>query len=163
MTLVDIFTAAILSLAPNLSSETAVRYATDVENAVDADVELGAALIVTAHTESGFRAEIENCSCPRPGECDADRKGKPRALGIFQLHYYWWEGYSPEEICGSNTLATLLAAHELRIHRATTRSWHRALRRHVGYGIDPKDPRVVNRPKNFDRVLANMRRSMALN
>jgi len=26
--------------------------------------------------------------------------------------------------------------------------------------IDPKDPRVVNRPKNYDRLLANARRAL---
>lgn len=163
MTLVELFAAAILTLAPKLPAETATRYATDIENAVDADLELGIALVVTMGTEVRERhEEVERCIC-RPWECDRGTDGKPRALGLFQLHYYWWEGFSREEICASNTLSTILAAKEMRIHRASTRSWHRALRRHVGYGIDPKDRRVANRPRDFDRLLANARRSIALN
>jgi hypothetical protein len=163
MTLVELFTTAILTLAPNMQQETATRYATDVENAVDTDIELGIALVVTMNAEATARPEdIERCVY-KPWEGDRDARGKPRALGLYQLHFYWWEGHSAEEICASNTLATILAAREMRIHRAATRgNMHRALRRHVGYNIDPKDRRVINRPKNYDRLLANARKAMAL-
>jgi hypothetical protein len=164
MTLVEIFATAILTLAPSMQVDTATRYATDIENAVDADLELGMALVVTMNAEATARPEdIEHCIY-KAWEGDRDAKGKPRALGLYQLHYYWWDGHSRDEICASNTLATTLAAKEMRNHIGVTRgNWHRALRRHVGYDIDPKDPRVINRPKNFDRVLANARRDLALN
>jgi hypothetical protein len=164
MTLVELFTTAIITLSPNLPGETATRYATDIEAAVDADLELGMALIVTMGTEVRERhEEVERCIC-RPWECDRGTDGKPRALGIYQLHFYWWDGHSREEICASHPLQARLVAKEMRSHIGVTRgNWARALRRHVGYNVDPKDPRVVDRPKNFYRVLANARRSLAIN
>jgi hypothetical protein len=160
--MVELFTAAILTLAPNMQNETATRYATDIENAVDAELELGLALVVTMNAEATARPEeIEHCIY-KPWEGDRDAKGKPRALGLYQLHYYWWNGYSPDEICASHTLQSILAAKEMRNHLGVTRgNMHRALRRHVGYNIDPKDRRVVNRPKNYDRLLANAKQAQA--
>jgi hypothetical protein len=161
MTLVELFTAAILTLAPSMQPATATRYATDIENAVDAELELGMALVVTMNAEAKARPEeIERCIY-KPWEGDRDARGKPRALGLYQLHHYWWDGFSPEEICGSHTLQAILAAKEMRHHLTMTRgNMHRALRRHVGIGIDPKDPRVVNRPRNYDRVVANARKAL---
>lgn len=162
MTLVELFTAAMLALSPGMRPETATRYATDIETAVDAEMALGMALIVTMHAEAKARPEdIERCIC-RPWECDRGTDGRPRALGLYQLHFYWWDGFSREEICASHALQSKLAAKEMRHHLAMTRgNWHRALRRHVGIGIDPRDPRVVDRPKNFDRVMANARKALA--
>lgn len=164
MTLVELFTTAMLTLSPGMQPETATRYATDIEAATDADLELGMALVVTMHAEARRAPEeIEHCVY-KPWEGDRDAKGKPRALGLYQLHSYWWDGHTRDEICGSHALQSKLAAKEMRHHLMMTGgNYARALRRHVGIGIDPKDPRVVNRPPNFYRVLANARRSLALN
>lgn len=161
MTFSALFTTAILSLAPSLPVETAERYAGDIAVAVGDDLELGIALVVTANAESDFRATIERCDCER-WECDSDKHGNPRALSLYQLQFYWWDKHDPEEICASNTLASALAAREFRIHRAIVGgSMEKALRRHVGGLVDPNDRRVIDRPKNFLRLLAAARKAQA--
>jgi len=161
MTLSALFTSAILSLAPSLPPETATRYASDIALAVGDDLELGLMLVVTAKAEADFREDIERCNCKR-WECDADKNGNPLALSLFQLHFYWWDGHEPEEICASNTLATALAAREFRIHRTMVGGdTLKALRRHVGHLVDPNDRRVIERPKNFLRLMAAARKALA--
>lgn len=155
MGLSTFLTTAMLTIWPRMSPDTATRYANDIEIAVEADVKLAVALLVTMHAEANVRPEdIEHCIC-KPWECDRGPDGKPRALGLFQLQFYWWDNHSPEEICASNELSTQLAAKEMRFHLAMTQgNMHRALRRHVGWGVDPHDPRVATRPKEYDRLLA---------
>jgi len=151
--------AAILTLAPALPAATAERYAADIALAAGDDLEIAVALVVTAAAESDFRETIERCACKR-WECDPDKNGKPRAYGLFQLQFYWWDGHSPDEICASNTLSTDLAGRELRIHRAMVGgSMRKAIRRHVGR-LPATDRRVKDRPKNYDRLYANARKAL---
>jgi hypothetical protein len=102
---------AILALAPAIPLETADRYTSDIVAAADGDMEMAAALVVTAEGESHFRAGIERCE-RRSWECDRGPDGKIRALGLFQLQYYWWGKHDPKQICADNALAAMLTARE---------------------------------------------------
>src|SRR5688500_9048113 len=121
---------AILTLAPALPPETAERYASDIAVAADGDVDMAAALVATAEGESHFRSNVERCEC-KAWECDRGDDGKIRALGLFQLHHYWWAKHTPEQICGDNGLAAVLTAKEL-YYLQKRFGWARALRYHIG-------------------------------
>jgi hypothetical protein len=145
--------AAILTLAPALPSETAQRYANDIALAAEGDLEMAAALVATAEAESHFRAAIERCEC-QAWECDRGENGKVRALGIFQIQYYWWAKHDAEEICGDNSLAAILAAKELS-YLQKRYGWIRALRYHVGGKAT--DEQVLPRIRRFEQLTRDWR------
>jgi hypothetical protein len=146
---------AILALAPALSPETADRYANDIALAAAGDMEMAAALIVTAEGESHFRSVIERCEC-QAWECDRGQDGKIRALGLFQLQYYWWGKHEAKEICADNTLAASLTGKELSYLQKRF-GWERALRYHVGGSAT--DERVRPRLQRFEQILREWRKS----
>lgn len=161
MTLFDFILAAIVSLSgPNLPAETAARYATDIVNASEGDVELAVGLVATGDEEGlHFSPRIERCEC-KGKECDADPKsGKPRAYGMFQLHRYWLKGHSPKEVCESNKLSTQLAADALVFLRKTRGSIRTAVR--MFNGAPANDVRIVRRWRVFDRLWADRRKMAA--
>lgn len=130
--------AAILTLAPSLQRETAQRYANDIALAADGDVELAYALVATQHVESSWRADIETCAVTGDGGA---------AVTAYQLHRHWWAGYSREEVCASNALATSLAASALIVLEHRTGGMIGAMRAFVG--CRPGDPRSVKRIKAY--------------
>jgi hypothetical protein len=144
---------AIFALAPALSLETAERYTNDIVVAADGDIEMAAALVVTAEGESHFRAVIERCEC-QAWECDRGADGKIRALGLFQIQYYWWGKHDPKEICADNTLAAVLAAREL-TYLQKRFGWERALRYHIGGSAT--DEQVRPRLLRFEQLLREWR------
>jgi hypothetical protein len=139
---------AILALAPALPRETAERYANDIAVAAAGDLEMAAALVATAEGESHFRSAIERCECQQ-WECDRGEDGKIRALGLFQLQYYWWAKHEPEEICSDNTLAAVLTAKQLS-YLQKRYGWARALRYHIGNATDEQ---VKPRLRRFEQLL----------
>jgi hypothetical protein len=144
---------AILALAPALPSETADRYADDIAIAADGDIEMAAALVVTAEGESHFRAAIERCEC-RAWECDRAADGKIRALGLFQLQYYWWGKHDAKEICADNALAAMLTAKEFTyLHKRF--GWARALRYHIGGSAT--DEQLRPRLRRFEQLVRDWR------
>jgi hypothetical protein len=144
---------AIFALAPVLSLETAERYANDIVVAAEGDLEMAAALVATAEGESHFRAVIERCEC-QAWECDRGTDGKIRALGLFQIQYYWWGKHDPKEICADNTLAAVLAAREL-TYLQKRFGWERALRYHIGGSAT--DEQVRPRLLRFEQLLREWR------
>jgi hypothetical protein len=144
---------AIFALAPVLSLETAERYANDIVLAAEGDLEMAAALVATAEGESHFRAVIERCEC-QAWECDRGTDGKIRALGLFQIQYYWWGKHDPKEICADNTLAAVLAAREL-TYLQKRFGWERALRYHIGGSAT--DEQVRPRLLRFEQLLREWR------
>jgi hypothetical protein len=130
--------AAILTLAPALPAPTAQRYADDITLAADGDLDLGYALVSTQHVESSWRADIETCAVTGDGGA---------AVTAFQLHRWWWAGYSQTELCASNRLATSLAASALIVLEHRTGGLIGALRAYVG--CKPGDPRSVKRIKAY--------------
>ncbi|HMI86235.1 MAG TPA: hypothetical protein VK550_19210 [Polyangiaceae bacterium] len=140
--------AAILALAPSLAPETAERYASDIAIAADGDLEMAAALVATAEAESNFRAAIEQCECQQ-WECDRGADRKIRALGLFQLQYYWWSNHEPAEICGDSALAAILTAKELG-YLQKRYGWVRALRYHIGGKAT--DEQVRPRIRRFEQL-----------
>jgi hypothetical protein len=139
---------AILSLAPSLPPETAEKYANDIALAAGGDLEMAAALIATAEGESHFRPAVERCECQQ-WECDRGEDGQIRALGLFQIQYYWWGNHEPEEICGDNALAAMLTAKEL-YYLQKRYGWIRALRYHVG--AKATDEQVRPRLRRFEQL-----------
>jgi hypothetical protein len=139
---------AILGLAPYLPQETAERYANDIALAADGDLDMAAALVATAEGESHFRVAIERCECQR-WECDRGEDGKIRALGLFQLQFYWWDKHTPEEICADNALAAVLVAKELSYLQKRF-GWIRALRYHIGNKAT--DEQVNPRIRRFEQL-----------
>lgn len=84
--------------------------------------EAAAAALVTVawHESDRFSAAMMDCSaCPLGGpRCD---RGK--SISIYQLHTgVSWMGYSREDICSDNLLATKLSLHWLSYHGRRTRS-----------------------------------------
>jgi len=144
---------AIFALAPFLSPETAERYANDIAMAAAGDVEMAAALVATAEGESHFRSVIERCEC-QSWECDRGDDGKIRALGLFQIQYYWWAKHDPKEICSDNTLAAVLAAKELGYLQKRF-GWARALRYHIGGSAT--DEQVRPRLLRFEQLIREWR------
>ena len=144
---------AIFALAPALSLETADRYADDIVMAADGDLEMAAALVATAEGESHFRAVIERCEC-QAWECDRGADGKIRALGLFQIQYYWWGKHDAKEICADNTLAAVLTAREL-TYLQKRFGWERALRYHIGGSAT--DEQVRPRLLRFEQLLREWR------
>jgi hypothetical protein len=142
--------AAILTLAPALPQETAERYANDIAVAAAGDLEMAAALVATAEGESHFRSTIERCEC-QSWECDRGEDGKVRALGLFQLQYYWWANHDAEEICGHNDLAAILTAKEL-YYLQKRYGWARALRYHIGGKAT--DEQVRPRLRRFEQLMS---------
>ena len=139
---------AILALAPSLPRETAERYANDIAMAAGGDLEMAAALVATAEGESHFRTAIERCECQQ-WECDRGEDGKVRALGLFQLQYYWWAKHEPEEICADNALAAMLTARQLSYLQKRF-GWERALRYHIGGKAT--DEQVRPRLRRFEQL-----------
>jgi hypothetical protein len=139
---------AILALAPGLPPETAERYANDIAIAADGDFDMAAALIATAEAESNFRSAIERCKCQQ-WECDRGGDGEIRALGLFQIQYYWWGNHDSDEICSDNTLAATLAAKELSYLQKRF-GWARALRYHIGGKAT--DDQVRPRLRRFEQL-----------
>ncbi|HMJ53601.1 MAG TPA: hypothetical protein VK540_16050 [Polyangiaceae bacterium] len=152
MGIVELITAAIVSLAPNLPTETVDRYAADISEAADGELELAVALVSTQDAESSWRADVETCKITGDGG---------RAISAMQIHRHWWAGYSRAEICASNTLAVSLAASALTVLSHRTGGTRGALRAFVG--CRPGDPRSVKRLRTYDRLLANARRDLAAN
>jgi hypothetical protein len=146
---------AILTLAPALPPETAERYADDITVAANGDMEMAAALVATAEGESHFRTAIERCECQR-WECDRGENGKIRALGLFQLQYYWWAKHEPEEICNDNGLAASLTARELGYLQKRF-GWAGALRYHVG--AKATDEQIRPRLRRFEQLTREWRTS----
>jgi hypothetical protein len=144
---------AIFALAPALSLETAERYTNDIVVAADGDIEMAAALVVTAEGESHFRAVIERCEC-QAWECDRGADGKIRALGLFQIQYYWWGKHDAKEICADNALAAVLTAREL-TYLQKRFGWERALRYHIGGSAT--DEQVRPRLLRFEQLLREWR------
>ena len=144
---------AIFALAPALSLETADRYADDIVMAADGDLEMAAALVATAEGESHFRAVIERCEC-QAWECDRGADGKIRALGLFQIQYYWWGKHDAKEICADNALAAVLTAREL-TYLQKRFGWERALRYHIGGSAT--DEQVRPRLLRFEQLLREWR------
>jgi hypothetical protein len=133
--------AAILTLAPALQRETAERYAADIALAADGDIDLAYALVATQHVESSWRLSVETCAVTGDGG---------RAVSAFQMHRHWWAGYSRAEVCGSNALATSLAASALVALEHRTGGMAGALRAFVG--CKPGDPRSVRRIKAYRQI-----------
>jgi hypothetical protein len=150
MGIVELITAAIVSLAPQLSAETVNRYATDIALAADDDAELALAMVATQDAESTWRADVETCKVTGDGG---------RAISAMQLHRHWWAGYSRAEICASNRLAMSLASSALIALAHRTGGWRGAMRAYVG--CRPGDPRSVKRIRTFERLLALARRAEA--
>jgi hypothetical protein len=146
---------AILALAPALPLETADRYANDIVTAADGDMEMAAALVATAEGESHFRAEIERCEC-RAWECDRGADGKIRALGLFQLQYYWWGKHDRKEICADNALAAMLTAKEF-TYLQKRFGWVQAIRYHVGSSATLQQLRP--RLQRFEQLLREWRKA----
>ena len=144
---------AILAIAPALPPQTAERYANDIALAADGDLDMAAALIATAEGESHFKSPIERCECQQ-WECDRGDDGKIRALGLFQLHYYWWANNTPEQICGDNALAAMLTAKEL-YYLQKRYGWARALRYHIGGKAT--DEQVRPRIRRFEQLVREWR------
>jgi len=144
---------AILTLAPALSPEIAARYADDIAMAAGGDLEMAAALVATAEGESNFRSSIERCECQQ-WECDRGEDGKIRALGIFQLHYYWWAKHDAKEICTDNALAATLTARQLSYLQKRF-GWTRALRYHIGGKAT--DEQVRPRLRRFEQLTREWR------
>jgi hypothetical protein len=144
---------AILVLAPYLPQETAERYADDIANAAAGDLDMAAALIATAEAESHFRTSIERCECHR-WECDRGDDGKIRALGLFQVQFYWWGNHAADEICADNALAASLAAKELNYLQKRF-GWTRALRYHIGGKAT--DEQVRPRIRRFEQLTRQWR------
>jgi hypothetical protein len=144
---------AILTLAPALSPEIAARYADDIAMAAAGDLEMAAALVATAEGESNFRSTIERCECQQ-WECDRGEDGKIRALGIFQLHYYWWAKHDAKEICADNALAATLTAKQLNYLQKRF-GWARALRYHIGGKAT--DEQVRPRLRRFEQLTREWR------
>jgi hypothetical protein len=144
---------AILALAPALPLETADRYASDIAMAADGDIEMAAALVATAEGESHFRAVIERCEC-QAWECDRGADGKIRALGLFQLQYYWWGKHDAKEICADNALAAMLTAKELTYLRKRF-GWAQALRYHIGSSAT--DQQLRPRRRRFEQLVREWR------
>jgi hypothetical protein len=144
---------AILTVAPALPPETAERYANDIAMAADGDAEMAAALVATAEGESHFRSSIERCEC-RQWECDRGENGKVRALGLFQLQYYWWANHDAAEICTDNALSAMLTAKELGYLQKRF-GWVRALRYHIGNKAT--DEQVRPRILRFEQLVREWR------
>jgi hypothetical protein len=144
---------AILTLAPALPPETAERYANDIARAADGDHEMAAALVATAEAESHFRTAVERCECER-WECDRGADGKIRALGLFQIQYYWWANHDATEICADNALAAMLTAKQLSYLQKRF-GWVRALRYHIGGKAT--DEQVRPRLRRFEQLTREWR------
>ena len=147
--------SAILALAPYLPESTAERYAADIANAADGDVDMAAALVATAEAESHFSTAIERCECRR-WECDRGNDGKIRALGLFQVQFYWWGKHAAEEICSDNALAASLVAKELSYLQKRF-GWSRALRYPIG--AKATDEQVRPRIRRFEQLARQWRAS----
>lgn len=155
--MIDVGLVAIMisTLSPTIDANLRDRYAGDIVAAVaDADepVELAAALVATAKAEGEFSERIERCQY-KGSEAD-----NGRALGLWQIHRQWWGKFSRSDICTSNAVSASLAARALiELHRRC-HSWHSTFRAFVGVNTET-DPRLRGRGHNFDRLVANARRS----
>lgn len=144
--------AAIALAAPWVGKESRARYAADIAAAAP-DVVTAKAMVATAITESDFRPEIERCEC-KERECDPDAAGRPRAVGLYQLHWYYYGGHTAEEICGSNRLASKLAARLLTSLAARYGGdMEEALRVYVGASVRREDRRVKRRLELFGLLM----------
>lgn len=88
---------------PWLSGEDVSKHASYIADTVGEDLDGGLMLITTGIAESQYRKEIGRCEC-KANECD-----RGAALGIYQLHSFWWAHHTSEEICQSPRLQTRLA------------------------------------------------------
>jgi len=141
----------ITAAAPWVSKVDRTRYAADIA-ATAPNVVTGKAMVATAITESDFRPAIERCEC-KEKECDPDASGVPRAVGLYQLHRYHYAGHTAEEICGSNRLASELAARALTGLAARAGGMEEALRVYVGISVGRDDRRVKRRLDLFDLLM----------
>jgi len=147
MELTSIVTAAIISLAPNLSEETVGRYASDIVAASQGEgTDLALAMVATQDAESSWRPEVEDCRVTGDGGA---------AVSMWQLHKHWYSGRTRAEVCASNTLAASFAASALIALSHRTGGLRGALRSYIG--CRPGDPRSVKRIRTFDRLLAAAR------
>jgi hypothetical protein len=144
--------AAILLAAPWVPRETRVRYAGDIAAAAP-NLTTAKAMIATAIVESDFRGAIERCECTER-ECDRDATGHAQAVGLYQLHWYHFNGHTAEEICGSNLLASQLAARTLSgLAARLGGDMQEALRVYVGTSVRRGDRRVKRRLEIFDLLM----------
>lgn len=150
--LLQLVTAAIISLAPQLPPETVERYAADIESAAQGELDLALSLVATQDAESSWRSDVETCKVLGDGGA---------AATAWQLHKHWYSGHTRAEVCASNTLAASLAASALIALSHRTGGLRGALRSYIG--CRPGDPRSVKRLRTYDRLLANARRDLAAN
>jgi hypothetical protein len=144
--------AAIALAAPWVSRENRARYAADIAAAAP-NVVVANAMVATAVTESDFRPAIERCEC-KDDECDRDANGHAQAVGLFQLHWYHFNGHTAEEICGSNRLGAELVARTLSgLAARVGGDMSEALRVYVGTSVRREDPRVKRRLELFDLLM----------
>ena len=80
--------------------------------------------------------------------------GKIRALGLFQLQYYWWGKHDPKEICADNALAAMLTAKEF-TYLQKRFGWAQALRYHIGGSAT--DQQVRPRLQRFEQLVREWR------
>jgi hypothetical protein len=139
-------------VAPGVSRANRARYAADIA-ATAPNVMIGKAMVATAVVESDMREAIERCECTEK-ECDRDADGKAHAVGLYQLHSYHFAGHTADEICGSNRLASELAARWLRELVARTGDVEEALRVYVGTSVRRTDPRVKRRLDVLDQLMS---------
>jgi hypothetical protein len=137
--------------APWVSKVDRARYAADIA-ATAPSIVVGKAMVATAITESDFRPAIERCEC-KARECDRDPAGVPRAVGLYQLHRYYYAGHTAEEICASNRLSSELAARALSGLAARAGGMEEALRVYVGASVRRDDRRVKRRLDLFDQLM----------
>jgi hypothetical protein len=144
--------AAIALVAPWVSRADRARYAADIAAAAP-NLVTAKAMVATAVVESHFRPAIERCEC-KERECDPDPTGKARAVGLFQLHWYHYAGHTAAEICGSNRLASELAARTLSgLAARFGGDMSEALRVYVGTSVRREDRRVRPRLEAFDLLM----------
>lgn len=133
---------ALATAAPNVPAEVRAGYAADIAASTN-DPELGLALVATATIESHWRPTVASCTVV------GDRGA---AVGLYQLHRYWYAGHTAEEVCASNRLSTQLAARALaHLRRGAGGSVELAMTRYVG-SKRADDPRVVKRIELFRKL-----------
>jgi len=138
-------------VAPWVSKVDRTRYAGDIA-ATAPNIVVGKAMVATAITESDFRPAIERCDC-KEKECDPDKSGVPRAVGLYQLHRYYYAGHTAAEICSSNRLSSELVARAIVGLAARAGGMEEALRFYVGVSVGRDDRRVKRRLDLFEQLM----------
>lgn len=84
------------------------------------------ALVAVAMHESGFAADVQDCSRCKPGGVWCDRG---RAQTLYQMQRNNWDGHTRAEVCRDLTLATTLATRALAKGRG---GWKNKFRTYAG-------------------------------